>query len=656
MSGWMQWLAGGEEGFFAVPVFLICLAVVPAIVLLMLGMTRRHMARLRARFSGRTLARVLPRSVRWRRVLRNGLWLITLAGVLVALAEPRYDKSVRLIEQKGVDMVVAMDLSLSMDARDVDPSRLERARREIFDLIDMLEGDRVGLVIFGGGAYPRMPLTRDTNALRMVVEEASTRDFKIQGSALGEAIRVSIQLLTSDETSTAGRAVLVFSDGEVHDPRDALNAGTEARDNDVQIYGLGIGDKPSPIPTENGTDLRGDDGQVIMSRPTSDVLIELARMTGGAYVDSDPSDSDMRKLYKDGVRKRLEAGLTGSRQDVQWRSGFQWPLGLALLAGLLAAWMGDGRRPFGAALVALLAVGVLAPGEAWAGARADADQAYRDGDYSEAVRGFSELVLDNPGDPDLFERLGAARYRQGDYDGAARAWEEQVRLQGRGDPDALFNTGNAHYQSGRLEDAMERYDDVLASNPSHQGAAQNRELVQREIEARRQHQPPGDQDSNSSNDSGQSDPSDPNNQTQPNGQPPGDSDPNNSQSPNSNSEDPQSDSEDASQQGGGKSDGERTDSDKSGSGENPTENGGGQKPVGDEQVRDGSDTTETADMDQVDSDEGPHAGGTGTAGQVDGEPSDEGGMTAAQAERLLERVEEGRPRVVLPGKAGDKPW
>ena len=141
-------------------------------------------------------------------------------------------------------MVLVLDLSSSMDARDVDPSRLERARREVSDLVGLLGGDRVGLVIYAGGAYPRMPLTKDHDALTMLVSEVSTQDFQIQGSALGEAIEESIQLLTNDDTSTAGRAILVLSDGEVHNIQSVLEAAQNAAEARIQIYGLQIGTEP----------------------------------------------------------------------------------------------------------------------------------------------------------------------------------------------------------------------------------------------------------------------------------------------------------------------------------------------------------------------------------------------------------------------------
>ena len=223
MRDWLIWMAETEaaDGVFAAPGYLWLLLVVPVLAAGMVLVARVHDRRLRRIFRGEMADRVRPRSVRLRRAIRDGLMLVALAAGIVALAGPRFDKRVQLVEARGIDLVLVVDLSRSMDAQDVDPSRLERVRREIFDLIDVIEGDRVGLVVFAGGAYPRMPLSADTEALRMLVTEMSSRDFQAQGSALHEAIRVATDLLSRDEDSATGRAMLIFSDGEIHDPMAA---------------------------------------------------------------------------------------------------------------------------------------------------------------------------------------------------------------------------------------------------------------------------------------------------------------------------------------------------------------------------------------------------------------------------------------------------
>ncbi|MFK7929485.1 MAG: VWA domain-containing protein, partial [Myxococcota bacterium] len=295
-----------ENGIFAAPGYLWLLLLVPLLALLMWGMGHLHNKRLSRLFRGDLKDRVRPRSVRTRRTVRDVLLLSALTLGILAISGPRFDKQVQLIKARGVDLVLVVDLSRSMDAADVDPSRLERVRREISDLLELLEQDRVGLVIFAGGAYARMPLSEDHQALKMLVDEMSTRDFQAQGSAMGEAITVAADLLTRDETSRAGKAAILFSDGEVHDPASALSAAEEARNRGVRLFTMGVGEAPAPIPLGQGLWQEDASGRRVLTAPSPDLLKEIARIGGGGYHSSQPSNADVRRLYREQVRSLLE--------------------------------------------------------------------------------------------------------------------------------------------------------------------------------------------------------------------------------------------------------------------------------------------------------------------------------------------------------------
>lgn len=306
-------------------------------------------AALRRVFSRDMLDRVVPGSVRFRRTVRD---LTTWAAVplaIIALAEPRFDKVVRTVTTRGTDIVVLLDLSRSMDARDVDPSRLERARREIADLSRSTEGDRIGLVLFAGGAYPRLPLTEDLKAVDLIVGEAQTDLFDSQGSDLAAAIRVALDLLERSRQE-AGQAMLVLSDGEIHDAESALAAADEAAQRHIPVFAMGIGVEPAPIPTRDGRYLTVK-GETVTTTPDFDTLKEVARRTGGAFVTSNAGSRDMEQLYAE-LRRSVTATERSSQRRETWRSAFQLPLGVAVGLLLLGLWLGDGRRPFGSAAAA----------------------------------------------------------------------------------------------------------------------------------------------------------------------------------------------------------------------------------------------------------------------------------------------------------------
>ncbi|MEQ1504150.1 MAG: VWA domain-containing protein, partial [Myxococcota bacterium] len=481
---------------FAVPGWLGFLALVPLLAALFAVAGWWSRRALRKVFSAELWARVVPIGVRRRRVIRDLAMIAGTALAIVALAEPRFDKAVRTLNVRGTDIVVLLDLSRSMDARDVDPSRLERARREIADLGRQIAGDRVGLVMFAGGAYPRLPLTADFKAVELVVSEASTDAFDSQGSDLGAAIRTALDLLDRSRQD-AGQALLVLSDGETHDPDDALAAAKTAADRGVPIFAMGIGIEPSPIPMPDGRFFQFK-GERVLTSPDFEILKQAAKLTGGAFVTSNAASRDMEQLYGE-LRRSVEATERSTQRRETWRSAFQVPLGLSVALLLTGAWIGDGRRRFGAAAAVMLAIGLTAGAPARAAdGRAEADELYRQGKYPQAIERYVELSLERPDDPDVFDRLAAARYRAGDYEGAARAYDAASELRGD-DPDTEYNSGNAYYRAGRLEDAERRYDQVLAADPDHEGAKENQALVKEEITARRAAKPKpppsgGDQD------------------------------------------------------------------------------------------------------------------------------------------------------------------
>lgn len=602
---------------WAAPTWLGAGVVVAALAVVALLARRRHLARLKAAFGAAVLDRVLPHAVLRRRAAAGVATFVGLALVVVALAEPRFDKQIRTVQADGVDLVLIVDLSRSMDARDVEPSRLERARREVADLFRALQGDRVGLVVFAGAAWPRLPLTEDLAAVRLVLSELDSGTFEAQGSALGDAIREAVTLLGRSE-SGAGKAALILSDGEIHEGDDALTAATEAAEAGVVLYALGIGEQPAPVPLDHGF-LSWND-QKVLSTPDDTVLREVARRTGGAYVKSVASPQDVVGLYEGEMRRALRSVTRDAQQREVWRSAFQWPLGVAVVLMLGAAWLGDGRRAL-AAVAGLLLAALVAPSPAHAGTVAEADGLFRAGRFAEAADQLTELSLQAPDDAALQERLGAARYRAGDFEGAARAYDRAASLRG-GDPDDLYNAGNAHWQAGRLEEAAERFGRVLGAEPGHAKAKTNAELLAKELEARRNQPPPPPpkpspsegEDENPNGDGEQDqDPS-------PGGQ--GDQDP----------------------QEGGESDEQRPEGAPDPNA--PPDGGGERRPeLSEVEPQEGEGEGEPTDARQTQS------GGGETS-----ELGDEQTITAGQAERLLDAVEEGGQQIRVTGNPGGKPW
>lgn len=615
----------------------------------------RALRALRRVFGEGMLARVLPEAVRRRRQLASAFGLAGLLAVIVALAQPQLGTVPQEIRTEGVDLVVALDLSRSMDARDVDPSRLERARREVLDLLDRLGGDRVGLVLFAGGAYPRMPLTEDHGAVRTVLATASSDIFEAQGSNVAEAIRVSLELL--DGPSPAGRAILLLTDGEVHDPVSARAAAEAAATQGVVIYGLVVGTGPARIPDGPGRDLRDPStGEIVLSEPTDAVLAELARSTGGAVLRSVASDADVAALVQSELRGRLQSAELRRTSRQSHRSVHEGPLALGTALLFLAALLGDGRlrsRPFAALAAGAALWWMLArPPAALAGPVHDAEDALREGDAARAVELLTPLVVEAPDDADLLRRLGVARYRAGDAEGAVEAF--RAAESAGGTPDDAFNTGNALVAAGRLEEALDAYERALAGAPEHVGATTNREIIAQELMRRRQQQQQqqqraqggegeaqeGEQGEDAeAQDAGAAQPGEPDEQEpregEPDGNPP-------AEPPGSPGAPPPGTPPDATDAPPDGSPGEPQQP------EAPTEDGGEREAEGEDGV------ASLEDLEGATGDPSTEAGDS----PQEGAPASESQESAAsrEAERLLDGVEEGRPRVYVPGRTKEKPW
>jgi Ca-activated chloride channel family protein len=361
---------------------------------------------------------------------------------------------------------------------------MERAKREVIDLLDCLQSDRVGVVIFAAGAYPRVPLTTDYVALRRILEDTSPSMLRAQGSDLAAAMTESLKLFGEDRG--ADRAIVVISDGESHSGAlDEVGATLKAAG--VRVYALGVGTPDgAPIPEAKGGFKLDPSGQMVLSRLDESALSQLAAATGGATIRSVASASDTAQIVGE-LRASMARQTEESRRQRVWNERFQWPLAAGLGLMVLAALLGDGR-------VRAVALALLFVGVAQAGDLDDARSLSAQGRHEEALRSYTELLAESPNDPAVRWGMAEALYRAGRYEDAARGFQElAARAPERYRADAHYNAGNAQYRAGRLDDAVKSWEQALAARPDHAGAQKNVEQVRQEIAAR-QAPPPESKD------------------------------------------------------------------------------------------------------------------------------------------------------------------
>ncbi len=312
---------------FAHPYILLGLIVLVLLYILLMACERRRTTILRS-FIAPPLTGVLTPGYN---ELRNYLSLtLELAGItllLIALAGPRWGAKMIKVQRKGIDVIFVVDCSLSMAARDLKPNRMEVAKRELSDLIEELNGNRLGVIGFAGKAYVFCPLTLDAEAARMFIDLLDTTSIPIPGTAIGDAIRYATKMLKGNDSS---RIIILLTDGEDHHS-DPLQAARQAQKEGITIYTIGIGTpQGSKVPSLEGTGpLRTSTGQVVISKLDAKTLREIARLTGGIYCEISGQNNPLTPIYtalKKTKRKNLESSL-----QLQFEERFQFFIGAALI-------------------------------------------------------------------------------------------------------------------------------------------------------------------------------------------------------------------------------------------------------------------------------------------------------------------------------------
>ena len=258
------------------------------------------------------------------------LLVLGLALTVAALSRPQYPGGVEKVETTGGKIVIALDVSLSMLAEDFQPNRLEKARREIVDLLDKLKAQSAGLVVFAGEAFVQCPPTVDYSAFRMFLDVAEVGIISDTGTDLADAIDVSTKLL--DDGSPVDKAIIIFTDGETFEG-DAVGKASDAAKRGIKVYTVGVGSaagRPIPSESDGGGNLKKDsEGEIVISRLNSDELTEIAENGGGKFYRATPGEDELNEIYAD------IKGLEGEEKEKKYRTLYDEKYKWLLLPGVV---------------------------------------------------------------------------------------------------------------------------------------------------------------------------------------------------------------------------------------------------------------------------------------------------------------------------------
>jgi len=492
------------------------LLMIPLLIALFLRSEHRGSKRLQQFVSARLLPQLAGTVNRPRRIIRFGLLLLGLALAILSLAQPRWGYTFEDVKRKGLDLLIAVDTSRSMLSNDVQPSRLERVRLAIQDLIDELQGDRVGLIAFAGRAFLQAPLTIDYDAVIEAVNDLDTKTIPEGGTNISSAITLATQ--SFGKSAMGNRALIMFTDGEELSG-DAVKTAKAAADAGVRIFTVGVGTPQGsliPVTGDNGETsfVKDINGQVVKSKLDDKRLREIAEETGGFYLHLENGPRTMQQIQSEGLAKMqaAEMDVRLSRRPIE---RYEWPLGVALIALALSILIPERKRvrvraqvpaPAGNTARTVVGAPAKAAGAAVAAlmlacssafATVPGVNAYQQGKFEDAYKEFQDTLKAHPqsrAEDELQFDSGTAAYKLKDYNKALESFSQALLtpdtgLQGKGH----YNLGNTLYQRGDMQksddkklsdwtNALDHYEQTLKLDPQNKEAKDNYEYVKKKID------------------------------------------------------------------------------------------------------------------------------------------------------------------------------
>ncbi len=516
--------------YFEKPYVLLLVFILPPVLALFFWWRERSRQRLLAQFIEARLLSTLTVGISpQRRQIRCALLVAVSALLIIALARPWYGYDVEEVEQNGLDVVVAVDTSKSMLAQDIVPDRLERAKLSAMGLMQNAKSDRLGLVAFAGQAFLECPLTVDDTAFEESVQALNVDSVSQGGTGIANAIDTA---MTAFKEKGHYNAIVLLTDGEDNvDESAALAAAKRAADAGVRIFTIGIGSIAGDFIRVAGADgnsdfVRDAQGNVVKTHLNETLLREIAGATGGFYLPLQGADT-MDVLYDRGLEPLPKAQGVGKKIP-HYHEQYFWPLALAIILLLVEILVPERtekgksssgpqirrsqkvRQPIITAVAnpgevppmlnvpvarLLILVGFLLLPMAASASPADALREYNSGNYTNALKDFSNLAETQTNDLRLVFNAGDAAYRMTNYDLAQGLFQQvtlsqDINLQQK----ALYNLGNTQFQMAKkstdldgiiagFEMAQKTYGHAASLNTNDVDAAYNLKFTANMVES-----------------------------------------------------------------------------------------------------------------------------------------------------------------------------
>ena len=482
---------------FEDPIYLWLLVLIPVLVLVRFISYRNQRKRLRKFGDPSLLKELMPDVSRFRPSVKFWVLLGALALLIVMLARPQFGTKINHEKRVGIETIIALDISNSMLAEDIIPSRLDRSKMMVENLVDHFTNDKIGLIVFAGDAFVQLPITSDYVSAKMFLSSINPSMMATQGTDIARAIEMATHSFTQEEG--IGKAIIVITDGEDHEG-GALEAAEAAKDEGMRVYVLGVGStNGAPIPiTGTGNYMTDRAGNTVMSALNEEMCKQVAQAGGGAYIHVENNSAAQQQL--DSELDKLAKKETSTTVYSEFDEQFQAVGILVLLLLIIEICILDRRNPllkrvslFGKRKVVAVVLVMLAMS---ASAQTDrqyirqGNKLFRSGDYSNAEVSYRKAIEKNPKNPQAVYNLGNALMAQKKDSAAVAQFENATKLETNPlrKAKAFHNMGVVCQSHKMYGEAIEAYKNALRLNPADDETRYNLVLCKHQQQKQQQNQ------------------------------------------------------------------------------------------------------------------------------------------------------------------------
>ncbi len=478
---------------FEDPLYLYLLFLIPLLALVRYVGWRQRRKKLRKFGDPELLKELMPDVSAYRPTVKFWLQMAALALLIVMLARPQMGTKISHEKRNGIETIICMDISNSMLAEDVVPSRLAKSKMLVENLVDHFTNDKIGLVVFAGDAFTQLPITSDYVSAKMFLQNIDPSLIAAQGTDIAQAIRLAMNSFTQQEK--IGKAIILITDGEDHEG-GATEAAQAAKKKGINVFILGVGDtKGAPIPTGDGGYMKDNMGQVVMTALNEQMCQEVAQAGSGKYIHVD-NTSDAQEKLNDALVK-LQKGETESVIYSEYDEQFQAFGIIVLLLLILEVCILESKNPLlknvrlfkrakansvakGIVVMTLLSLGLSASAQDRQSIR-QGNKLYRHEGYDKAEVEYRKALAKNPRNTQAMYNLGCALMQQQKDSAAIVQFEQAGRLETSALRKAMsyHNMGVICQKHQMYGEAIKAYQESLRNNPNDDETRYNLALCKR---------------------------------------------------------------------------------------------------------------------------------------------------------------------------------